>query len=158
MGTMNAIMLAAPRLLFAMAEQQQLPGLFSAIHSRTRTPHVSIGVSAAAMLVLTLSGSFASAATLSTIIRLTTYAVTCAALPALRRKSAAVHDAQFVVPAGRIVSAVSLLLIVWLFSSSSWSDAVQALTAGAVGLLMYAAGARRRRVQGAPLDAPSAMC
>ena len=94
MGTMNAIMLAAPRLLFAMAEQQQLPRLFSATHRRFRTPHVSIGVSAAGMLVLTLSGSFASAATLSTIIRLTTYAATCVALIVLRRKSAPDHDAS----------------------------------------------------------------
>ena len=116
-GTMNAIMLAAPRLLFAMAEQQQLPRLLSAIHSRFRTPHVSIGVSAAGMLVLTLSGSFASAATLSTIIRLATYAATCAALPVLRRKSARDHDAWFVVPAGGIVSTVALLLIAWMFSS-----------------------------------------
>ena len=156
-GTMNAIMLAAPRLLFAMAEQQQLPRLLSAIHSRFRTPHVSIGVSAAGMLVLTLSGSFASAATLSTIIRLATYAATCAALPVLRRKSARDHDAWFVVPAGGIVSTVALLLIAWMFSSSTWTDAGQALLAGAIGLLLHAAYGWRRRVPGATLDAPSAL-
>jgi APA family basic amino acid/polyamine antiporter len=138
MGTMNAIMLAAPRLLFAMAEQRQLPRLFSATHARFRTPHVAIVLSAAGMFGLTISGTFASAATLSTIIRLATYAVTCAALPVLRRRSDPDRDARFVVPVGDVVSAASLLLIVWLFSSSSWTEVRQALIAGAVGLLLYA--------------------
>ena len=150
LGTMNAIMLGAPRLLFAMAEQGQLPRILSATHSRFHTPHVAIVVSAAGMLVPTLSGTFASAATLSTLIRLTTYAVTCAALPVLRRKSSPDNDARaarFVVPAGDLVSAVALLLIVWLYSSSSLTDVRQALIAGAVGLLLHSGYARRRRHQ-----------
>ena len=138
LGTMNAIMLGAPRLLFAMAEQGQLPRILSATHSRFHTPHVAIVVSAAGMLVPTLSGTFASSATLSTLIRLTTYAVTCAALPVLRRRSSPDNNATFVVPAGDIVSAVALLLIAWLYSSSSWTDVRQALIAGAVGFLLYA--------------------
>ena len=144
MGTMNAIMLAAPRLLFAMAEQGQLPRAVATTHRRYHTPHIAILLSAVVMLVLTLTGTFASAATLSTIIRLTTYAVTCAALPALRRKSGS-GQALFVVPAGEIVSIVALLLIVWLFSSSSGPEAYQALLAGAFGLLLYAACAARGR-------------
>ena len=144
MGTMNAIMLAAPRLLFAMAEQGQLPRAVATTHRRYHTPHIAILLSAVVMLVLTLTGTFASAATLSTIIRLTTYAVTCAALPVLRRKSGS-GQALFVVPAGEIVSIVALLLIVWLFSSSSGPEAYQALLAGALGLLLYAACAARGR-------------
>ena len=144
MGTMNAIMLAAPRLLFAMAEQRQLPRIISATHRRFHTPHVAILLSALGMLALTLSGTFASAATLSTIIRLTTYAVTCAALPVLRRRSGS-SQALFVVPAGEVVSMVALILIVWLFSSSSWPEAYQALLAGAFGLLLYMACAGRGR-------------
>ena len=80
-GSMNAIMLAAPRLLFAMAEQGQLPPIVSATHKRFHTPHVAILFSSVGMLILALSGTFASAATWSTIIRLATYAATCAALP-----------------------------------------------------------------------------
>ncbi len=149
LGTMNAVMLAAPRLLFAMAEQRQLPQILSSTHPRFHTPHVAIALSAAGMLALTLSGTFASAATLSTLIRLTTYAVTCAALPVLRRKSGPDHDARFVVLAGDVVSTAALLLIGWLFSSSSLTDARQTLIAGALGLLLYAsyAGRQRQRVR-----------
>jgi APA family basic amino acid/polyamine antiporter len=140
-GTMNAIMLAAPRLLFAMAEQGQLPSTVSATHRRFHTPHVAILFSAVGMLVLTLSGTFASAATLSTIIRLTTYAVTCAALPVLRRSSG---RAPFAAPAGGTVSVVALILIAWLFASSSWRDIGQTAIAGAAGLFLYAVLATRR--------------
>jgi amino acid transporter len=147
-GTMNAIMLAAPRLLFAMAEQGQLPPTVSAIHRRFQTPHVAILFSAVGMLMLTLFGTFASAATLSTIIRLTTYAVTCAALPVLRRTSG--HgQAPFAVPAGGTVSVTALILVAWLFSSSSWPEIRQATVAGAAGVLLYAVLAARRRSPGA---------
>jgi amino acid transporter len=142
MGTMNAIVLAAPRLLFAMAERGQLPAVISAIHRRFHTPHVALFISAAGMLVLTLPGTFASAAILSTIIRLVTYAVTCAALPVLRRQSGRLH-APFTAPAGRVVSFAALLLITWLFSSSSWPEARQALVAAGIGLLLYAAYGKR---------------
>jgi APA family basic amino acid/polyamine antiporter len=143
-GTLNAIMLAAPRLLFAMGEQGQLPLAVSATHTRFHTPHVAILLSAAGMLVLTLSGTFASAATLSTIIRLVVYGVTCAALPVLRRKAG--HErAAFTVPAGGVVSVAALILIAWLFSSSSRPEILQTGIAGAVGLLLCAVMAARQR-------------
>ena len=53
--------------------------------------------------------------------------------------------APFVVPAGGTVSVVALILIAWLFSSSSWREILQAAVAGAVGLLLYALLAARRR-------------
>jgi amino acid transporter len=74
---------------------------------------------------------------LSTITRLTTYAATCAALPVLRRRSGH-KQAPFAVPAGGTVSVVALILIAWLFSSSSWREILQAAVAEAVGLLWEA--------------------
>jgi hypothetical protein len=61
----------------------------------------------------------------------------------LSERSAA-HDLSvegrrpFAVPAGGTVSVVALILIAWLFSSSSWRELLQASVAGAVGLLFYA--------------------
>jgi amino acid transporter len=143
-GTMNAIMLAGPRLLFAMAEQGQLPRIVSTAHQRFRTPHVAILFSAAVILVLTLTGTFISLVTLSTVIRLVTYASTCAALQVFRRRDR--NDAGvFILPGGKVISTLSILLIVWLFSSSAWSEAVQTLAAAAVGLMLYALCAGRQR-------------
>jgi amino acid transporter len=150
-GTMNGVMLAAPRLLFAMAERRQLPHVLASTHRRFQTPHIAIGISAAGMLLFTLTGTFATAATLSTTIRLVTYAVTCAALPVLRRRERG-GRAPFAVAGGELIAAVALGLIAWLFSSSAWPDARAALVAAAIGLLLYGVFARRERTAPGALE------
>jgi amino acid transporter len=84
-GAMNALMFATPRLLFAMAENRQLPRSFLMTHPRFHTPIAAILVTALFMLVLTLFTTFISALTISAVVRLIVYATTCAALPVLRR-------------------------------------------------------------------------
>jgi APA family basic amino acid/polyamine antiporter len=137
-GTLNGIMLAAPRLLFAMADDGQLPPVVAATHRRFRTPHVAIAITSVSVFVVTVTGTFLSTATLSTIIRLVTYAVTCAALPVLRRTGRS-KPALFTVPGGASVAAAALMTIVWLFSSSSWQDAGYVAAAAIAGLVLYAA-------------------
>jgi APA family basic amino acid/polyamine antiporter len=144
MGTLNAIMLTSPRLLFAMAEQQQIPHIISATHERFKTPHIAILMTGGAMLALSLSGTFVSAAALSTVIRIVTYAVTCAALPILRRRR--MQSAAFEVPGGNVVAVVALILIAWLLSSSAWLEARQALIAAIAGMALYGAYAGGRRL------------
>jgi amino acid transporter len=148
LGTLNAVLLAGSRLLFAMAEQGQLPPILMATHARFRTPHVAIVVTAVAVALLTITGTFLTAARLSAVIRLTTYAVTCAALPMLRRRGDL--PAQFVAPAGNIVAVVALVLIGWLFSSSNASDALLVAIAATGGLLFHLATARRWRAIAGP--------
>lgn len=144
-GTLNAIMLTTPRLLFAMGEQQQAPQILSATHRRFQTPHVAIVTTGTAMLALSLSGTFTSAAALSTIIRIVTFAATCAALPVLRRRK--IDSASFQVPGGDAVAVVALALMAWLLSSSGGPEARQALIAAVVGLMLYAAYAGVRRLR-----------
>ena len=149
MGTMNGAMIAAPRLLFAMAANAQLPRVVSATHVRFHTPHVAIMLSAIVMLAFTLLGTFISALTVSTLIRLITYAATCAALPVLRRKSGQPPPA-FVAPAGNWLSVAALALVLWLLSSSSWNEALLVGVAAAIGLLLYGALARKRSERRVP--------
>jgi basic amino acid/polyamine antiporter, APA family len=135
-GTLNAIMLAGPRIPFAMAEQEQLPSIFAATHPRFKTPYVTILLSAIVILVLTLSGTFIYALTISVIIRLVTYGVTCAALPILRYKKYE-RKPMFQAPAGVVVSIIALVLCAWLLSNSSWKEARDAAIAGAIGFPLY---------------------
>src|SRR5262249_21706829 len=100
--------------------------------------------SAAVVLALTLTGTFISLVTLSTVIRLVTYASTCAAVQVLRRRSPN-EPGRFIMPAGKAVSTASLLLIVWLFSSSAWSEAIRTVLAALIGLMLYATCAGRQR-------------
>ena len=137
LGTLNGVLLAGSRLLFAMGEQGDLPPFFIQTHARFRTPHVAIVVTAIGVVLLTVTGTFLSLARLSTVIRLTTYAATCAAVPLLRRRAG--RPAEFSVPCGDLVAGVALALIVWLFSSSNASDALLVLSAAAVALLFYLA-------------------
>lgn len=141
-GTLNANLLAGSRLPFAMAEQRQLPRVLSKTHDQYHTPHVSILLTAAIVLALTLSGSFIYALTLSTIARLLTYCVTCSALPILRLKREA-SPAGFRLPGGIVIPAFALVLAVWLLSNSSWREARDVTIAASLGLLIY--GANRFR-------------
>jgi amino acid transporter len=106
------------------------------VHRRFHTPHISISITAAVMLALTLSGTFVYAATISAIARLLTYAATCAALPVLRRKETEL-PALFRAPAGVALSIFALLLAAWLLSNSTGKQARDSAIAAAIGLLIY---------------------
>ena len=137
-GNLNIVLLSGSRVPFAIAEQRQLPSIFAAIHPRFFTPHVAILVTAAVMLILTLKSSFVAALTISAIARLVTYAVTCAALPVLRRR-AGVPAAMFRVRGGPIIAVAALVLAVWLLANSTLREAYTALIAAAVGMVIYSA-------------------
>src|SRR6267142_392621 len=124
-GNLNIVLLSGSRVPFAIAEQKQLPSIFGAIHPRFFTPHVAILVTAAVMPVLTLRSSFVAALTISAIARLVTYAVTCAALPVLRRRSG-VPGAMFKVRGGPVIAGAALILAVWLLANSTLREAIQA--------------------------------
>ncbi|MEZ0539374.1 APC family permease [Fibrella arboris] len=136
LGTLHALMLTGPRLLFAMAEQEQLPGWLARTHPRFRTPHIAILITAALQLILAVTGTFLYALTLSTLIRLAYFALTCAALPVLRQRTQA-PAAQFRVAGGWLVSALAVLLCLWLLSNGSGREARDVAIAGAAGLLIY---------------------
>jgi amino acid transporter len=135
-GTLNSNMLAGPRILFAMAERGQLPRRLAATHRRFRTPHIAILISAAVMLVLTLQGSFMSAVTITTVIRLLSYIATCISLPMLRFRNNAPLP-RFSAPAGVAVAVAATALSVWLLSNSPSNDAWSAGLAAALGLLIF---------------------
>ncbi|MGY1521822.1 APC family permease [Luteimonas sp. A482] len=149
-GTLNGLVLSAPRLLYAMAERGQLPRLLARTHPRFHTPHWAIGLTAACMLALTLSGSFLTAVALSTITRLLAYAATCIAVPVLRRREGGeVAPAAFRVPAAPWVVGSALLVIAWLVlhaGAAELRNVALAMLAGA--LLMVIAGRLRLRRPG----------
>ena len=134
-GNLNILLLSGSRLPFAMAEQNQLPAFIGSIHRKFFTPYVSILITAALMLFLTLKSSFVAALTISTIARLVTYAATCIALPVFRAKRD-VPAPVFRLPGGTVIAILSLLLIVWLLMSTLAEAKVSAYAAG-VGLLIY---------------------
>jgi basic amino acid/polyamine antiporter, APA family len=112
-GYLSANILGFPRILFAQAEQGDLPQWVAAVHDKFRTPHIAIVIFAICLWFFSLIGSFQWNVAISAMARLIYYASVCAALPVLRRKSG-VPEAKFLLPLGNIfvvlAIAVSLLL------------------------------------------------
>ena len=135
-GNLNIGLLSGSRMPFAMAERKELPSFLARTHKRFHTPHMAILITSAVVLAVTLSGTFIYALTISTLTRLASYAVTCAALPLLRRRKD-MPPATFKVPAGEIVSILVLILSAWLLYNSTLREARDATIAAAVGLLVY---------------------
>jgi APA family basic amino acid/polyamine antiporter len=132
-GTLNSVLLVSGRLIFAMAEDRRLPASVGAVHARFRTPHRAILLSSAAILALTLSGSFVAMAAISTVTRLLVYAATCAALFAFRRR----ERAPFVAPLGAAAATVALALTAWVLSNSPFREIWMTGAAAAAGTVLY---------------------
>jgi amino acid transporter len=137
LGNLNGGFLAASRIPFAMAEQNELPRVLAKTHKKFKTPYVSLLLTAALIFIFTLQTSFYTALAIATITRLLVYATTCASLPVFRwRKNA--PQAEFLVPAGIAATVLSLILIVWLLTNVDFKKEGRAiLIAAAVGIILY---------------------
>ncbi len=119
-GYLGANMLHTPRLTFALAERGDFPRWFAAIHSKFRTPHVSIVVYAALLLAFALGGNFRWNITLSAVARLLTYASLAVALLVLRRKRP--NADAFRLRAGPLIAILTLAFCVALFIQTPTSN------------------------------------
>lgn len=144
LGVAHAILLAAGRMPFAMAERGQLPAAIAAVHPKYRSPYVGILVSAAGMLLFTIVTTFASAVTITVGLRVIIYIVTCAALPILRRRSGHL-PAAFRAPAGPLLAGTCVVICIGLLASRPWPDIIQLVTVVAIGLVLWAGGNRLAR-------------
>jgi len=106
-GYMSANMLHTPRITFAMGERGDFPAFFGKIHPRFRTPHLSIVIFAAVLLLFSVAGNFRWNAMLSSVARLFVYGSVAAALPVLRKKQPQADG--FRLPFGFAMAALALL-------------------------------------------------
>ncbi len=112
-GYLSANVLGFPRILFAQAEQGDMPSTLARVHSKFHTPHLAIVIFSLALWGFSLAGGFQWNVTISAMSRLIYYGSVCAALPFLRRNKNA-PQAEFHLPAGDLIAllavGVSLLL------------------------------------------------
>lgn len=106
-GYLSANMLHTPRVTFAMGERGDFPAFFGRIHPHFRTPHFSIVIFAALLLIFSIAGDFRWNAMLSSVARLFVYGSVAAALPVLRKKEP--HADCFRLPGGIAISSLALL-------------------------------------------------
>lgn len=133
-GTNSGTMLEGSRMLYALSLDRRGLGVIGYVHPRFRTPTIAIVIHATVALVLALAGSFAQLAMMSAIARLTTYLVTCAAVPLLRKRNT---EATFRLPGGPIIPILGVLISLAVYFTLSAVNFIAAGIAIAVGALIY---------------------
>ncbi len=147
-GYLGANMLAVPRITFALAEHRDFPSVFAAVHSKFRTPYVSIAVFALLTWLLALLGSFSWNVTLSAVARLFYYGLVCAALPVLRRRRG--ETARFQLPGGVLWAWLGVAICFVLITQVNLSGSVILIATVLAAFLNWVL-VRERRVT-RPLD------
>jgi len=140
-GNLAGQVLTGSRMLYALAEQGDVPGVFRYVHPSYRTPVVSIVFTAAVAAILALSGSFAALAVASAMSRVVIYGASCAAavVLAMPRFAGRAGPASFLTPGHPIIPLAGTLTCVALLLAASRSQLVGGGAALAAGALLFGA-------------------
>jgi len=137
LGNLAATMIATPRITFAFAQQGDFPRWFAAIHRRYHTPYLSIVAFALLFWALALMGTFRWNAALASASRLLIYAMSCAALPALRKKFPGKEG--FHLPGGLALAALGIAFALVLLSRVGPVELVALAITAAISFLNWLA-------------------
>ena len=145
-GNLAGQILTGSRMIYALAEQGDLPRVLGRVHPRYRTPVVAILFTAGVSLALALSGTFAWLAIASAIARLVVYGASCGAAIALRRPGHAgpVGSALFVSPLSPLLPVLGVAIAAVLVATASRAQLLAGGAALAAGALLFLASPRGR--------------
>jgi amino acid transporter len=137
-GNLAGSMLAAPRLIFSLAENRLLPRWFGHVHAKHATPDRCILIMGGMALVLALTGSFVKLAIASSVARLLGYIICIASLPAIRRNATQeIRDKAYRLKGGYAIPIVGLLICIWLLMQSKAESWIAVSILIAIGLFFY---------------------
>jgi APA family basic amino acid/polyamine antiporter len=146
-GALNGVMLAGPRVFFAMAEDQLFFRALARVHSRYQTPYVAILLSAVLATGLVLSRSFEEVTSTFVVAIWPFYALSVAALYRLRGRRPDLPRPYKVI-GYPVVPAIFIVSVVWFIANALAYDPVSTAVTFAVilsGIPVYylAFGSRR---------------
>lgn len=146
-GNNLGAVLTGSRMLFALAENGELPRFFSTIHPRYRTPSNAIIFTTLVALGLALSGSFVMLAVASAVARLVAYTGACAATLRLRhpRYQGVVSPATFVIPLGPVVPLLAIAVSLLILAGATSAQLVGGAAGLAAGAALFITNDRLRR-------------
>ena len=145
-GSLGALSLVGPRILYALSMGRQLPSLLSHVHPAWRTPDAGIVVFTLMAWAVALVGSFEQLVGVSAIARLVFSAATCLAVLVLRRRPAEGEAAGgFRAPGGAFVPLAAVALSIWLLTGTTPEQRVAGAVAVVAGGLLFLLSAWRGR-------------
>jgi len=147
--------LTGARMIFALAEQGELPAWFGRIHPRYHTPANAVLFTSTVATALALSGSFARLAVVAALAKLIMYAGCAAATLELRRRPRDTRPAMFVIPGGPIVPAIALVVSIGIGFGATQQQLLGGAIALAAGAVLYAISVRRGRPSRRPAGGPA---
>lgn len=154
-GFVASDILSSPRMLFAVGRDGVLPPWFTHVHPRYHSPDVAIITYAVIAFTLSVSSSFEALAVLSNVAVLLMYLLCCAGVWALIRRDVRTDGSPFSFPGAKIVPALAIIAILWLFwLTQPWDKfaKIGAILIGASGLYLVRMKLRRRRAKGQHID------
>ena len=138
-GNLAGSILAAPRIIYSMAENRMLPAWFGHVHHKFATPDRSIIVMGGMALTLALTGSFVQLAIASSVVRLLGYVVCIASLPTIRRNAdEAARQKAFRLKGGYTVPIIGLGICFWLLAQSKTESWIAVSILLSIGWVFYA--------------------
>jgi basic amino acid/polyamine antiporter, APA family len=132
-GTLSAVLLTSPRVLFAMADDGMLFRQVAKVHPRFKTPYVAITLVATLGFVFVLLRSFEQLADAFVIAMLPFYAGGVAVVYRLRRRPGYVP--AFRTPGYPVVPAIFLLSVVYLLVNALQDASSRVATAQTLGFV-----------------------
>ncbi len=137
-GNLASSMIAAPRLIFSLAENQLLPRWFGHVHLKYATPDRCIMIMGAMALVLALTGSFVKLAIASSLVRLLGYMICIASLPSIRRNaSEQAKKKAWRLKGGYTIPLLGMAICVWLLMQSQLESWIAVSILVSIGLFFY---------------------
>ena len=153
--------LSGSRMLFALAEEGDLPAFIARVHPRFRTPVNAILCTAAVSLVLAATGTFVTMAAASAVSRLFIYLFTCGSVLRLRATDRTDHTrlatdrtdhgtlvtdrtdqvrcslAGFRVPFGPLIPVAAMLIVIAILVGATTEQKIGGLVTLAVGAVFF---------------------
>ena len=145
-GFVASDILSSPRMLFAVGRDGVLSQWFTHVHPRYRSPDVAIITYAVIAFALSVSSSFEALAVLSNVAVLLMYLLCFAGVWVLIRRDVRTDGSPFIFPGAKIVPALAILAILWLFwLTQPWDKfaKIGAILIGASGLYLVRMKLRR---------------
>jgi basic amino acid/polyamine antiporter, APA family len=132
-GTLNASLLTAPRIFFAMADDGLFFRKVASVHPRFETPWVAIGLAALLGIGWVLVRTFEQLADAFVTAIIPFYALGVAAVFVLRRRPG--YDPSFRVPGYPVVPALFVLATLFILGNAIWDPTSRGPTLVTLGLV-----------------------